>query len=61
MRVCYCVKDEIIEDMDGKFGSPHAGLEGYDSKTRSVCGCGCVSVFSYVSVCYPVCEGVLLC
>ena len=28
VRVCYCVKNEIIEDMDGKLGSPHAGLEG---------------------------------
>ena len=27
-------KDEIIEDMDGKLGSPHAGLDGYDSKRR---------------------------
>ncbi|KAK3789468.1 hypothetical protein RRG08_016278 [Elysia crispata] len=35
VSVCYCVKNEIIEDMDGKLGSPHAGLEGYDSKRRA--------------------------
>ena len=55
VRVCYCVNNEIIEDMDGKLGSPHVGLEGYDSKRRSVCGCGCVSV------CFPMCQCVVLC